>query len=165
MKKFITAALIALSAFSVFAQDTLGLAERRAIKEYQDTKFPEIKKGIETAAGFAVPIEVNWEQIAKPGQANAYKEDIYWGTTIFKPLTKGLASVAADKMGKEALKAKLKKIVIIHNEKTAPSANFPNGLTFAAGVLTINWTPYANTDETFVVERTKAIKDLIESKL
>jgi hypothetical protein len=164
MKKIITALLIALSV-TAFAQETLGLAERRAIKEYQETKFPDIKKGIETAAGFAVPLEVNWEQIAKPGNANVYKEDIYWGTTIFKPLTKALASVAGDKMGKDALKSKLKKIVIIHNEKTAPSANFPNGLTFNAGVLTINWTPYTNTDENFVVERTKAIKDLIESKL
>jgi hypothetical protein len=164
MKKIITTLLIALSV-TAFAQETLGLAERRAIKEYQETQFPEIKKGIESAAGFAVPLDVNWEQIAKPGKASAYKEDIYWGTTIFKPLTRALTSITADKMGKEALKTKLKKIVIIHNEKTAPSANFPNGLTFVAGVLTINWTPYANTDEPFVVERAKAIKDLVESKL
>jgi hypothetical protein len=164
MKKLFITLLIAVS-MTTFAQEPLGLAERRALKEYQDTQFPEIKKGIESAAGYAVPMDIKWDQIAKVGQSDVYKEDIYWGTTIFKPLTQALQSIASDKMGKEALKAKLKKVVILHNEKTSPASNFLNGLTFNAGVLTINWTPYSNVDETFVVERVKALKDLIESKL
>jgi hypothetical protein len=166
MKNFIITALFIFTISSVsFAQEALGLAERRALKEYQDTQFPEIKKGIETAAGFAVMLDIKWEQIAKVGQSSSYKDDEYWGTTIFKPLTKALSSVASDKMGQEALKAKLKKIVIIHDEKTAPASNFPNGLTWNAGVLTINWTPYSNVDENFLAERVTALKELIESKL
>jgi hypothetical protein len=165
MKKIILTLLILTTSSMSFSQETLGLAERRALKEYQDTQFPEIKKGIETAAGFAVALDIKWDQIAKVGQSDVYKEDIYWGTTIFNPLTQALASIASDKMGKDALKSKLKKVVVIHDEKTAPASNFPNGLTFKDGVLTINWTPYSNTDDTFVVERVKAIKDLIESKL
>ncbi len=164
MKKLFITLLIACT-MSSFSQEALGLAERRALKEYQDTQFPEIKKGIESAAGYAVPLDIKWEQIAKVGQSDVYKEDIYWGTTIFKPLTQALQSIASDKMGKDALKAKIKKIVILHDAKTAPSSNFPNGLSLNAGVLTINWTPYSNVDETFMVERVKALKDFIESKL
>jgi hypothetical protein len=164
MKKFIITLIIGFS-ISSFSQEGLGLAERRALKEYQDTQFPEIKKGIETAAGFAIALDIKWEQIAKVGQSNSYKDDEYWGTTIFKPLTAALQSVASDKMGKEALKAKLKKIVIMHDENTAPASNFENGLTFVAGVLTINWTPYSNVDENFAKERVKALKDFIETKL
>ncbi len=165
MKNIITTAVFIFTISSSFSQESLGLAERRALKEYQDTQFPEIKKGIETAAGFGVALDIKWEQIAKVGQSGSYKDDEYWGTTIFKPLTKALASVASDKMGKDALKAKLKKVVIIHDEKTAPASNFPNGLTWDAGVLTINWTPYSNADENFMAERITALKDLIESKL
>jgi hypothetical protein len=165
MKKIILTLLILTTSSMSFSQETLGLAERRALKEYQEKQFPEIKKEIEAGAGYAVVLDIKWEQIAKVGQSNAYKEDIYWGTTIFQPLIEAFTSITADKMGKEALKSKLKKVVIIHDEKTAPASNFPNGLTFKDGVLTVNWTPYSNVDDTFVVERVKAIKDLIESKL
>jgi hypothetical protein len=163
-KNILTLLILTISSMSI-SQESLGLAERRAIKEYQETQFPEILKGIEAAAGFALPLEVKWEQIAIVGQSNAYKEDIYWGTTIFEPLKRALASITSDKMGKDALKAKFKKVLITYNEKTAPASNFPNGLTWDKGVLTINWQPYSNVDETFVVERVKALKDLIESKL
>jgi hypothetical protein len=166
MKKIIITSLICLTMSTLTsAQAVLGLAERRAVKEYQDSIYPEIKKGIEAAAGFGVELDVKWEQIAKLGESDIYKLDEYWALPIFTPLTKALASIASDKMGKDELKAKLKKIVIMYNEKTAPASNFPEGLTFVKGILTINWKPYDNTNPTFVLERVKAIKDLIESNL
>jgi hypothetical protein len=166
-KTLLTFMMLSGLLFSTFAQEAskLGLAERRALKAYQETQYPAIEKGIKGAAGYDVPLEVKWEEIAKVGNADVYKENIYWGTTIFEPLTKALAAITADDMGKTALKAKLKKIIIMHDEKTAPASNFPMGLTWDTGTLIINWTPYSNTDATFVVERIKALQDLLESKL
>jgi hypothetical protein len=165
MKTLLSFLFIACFSISTFAQDGLGLAERRAIKEYQEKQFPELEKAIKAGAGFDVPLDVKWEQIALPGQANLYKTDIYWGTTIFKPLAEALSSITKDSEGKAALKSKLKKIVIMFNNETAPMANFPNGLTWNAGVLTINYRPNENTNENYMKERVEAITKLVESKL
>ncbi len=122
-------------------------------------------KGIQAAAGFNVPVDVKWEQIAKVGDADKYEQDIYWGTTIFQPLQKALELITVDAAGKAALKSKLKSIVIMHDEKTAPASNYANGLKFEKGVLTINFTPYTNTDENAMKERIEAIQKFVESKL
>ncbi len=68
-------------------------------------------------------------------------------------------------MRKDALKAKLKKLVIMYDAKIAPASNYANGLKFKAGVLTINWASYTNTDEYCMAERIKALKEFVESKL
>ena len=146
-------------------ESKLGLAERRAIKEFQDSNYPSIEAGIKKATHFDVEIEVKWEEIAKQGQAPVYNDDQYWGTTIFKPLTNALNGITIDDMGKDALKSGLNRIVIMHDPETAPASNYPNGLTFEEGVLTINFTPYSNADEYAMAERTNAIKQLLESKI
>jgi hypothetical protein len=165
MKKLMLSVLLLAGLQLVTNAQELGLGERRALKAYQDKKYPEILKGIQAAAGFAVPLDVKWEQIAKVGDAEKYELDIYWGTTIFQPLEKALALIAADDAGKTALKSKLKSIVIMHDEKTAPASNYTNGLKFEKGVLTINFTPYTNTDENAMKERIEAIQKFVESKL
>lgn len=146
-------------------ENKLGLAERRALKEYQDNFYPAIEAGIKKAANFDVEVFVKWEEIAKPEQGPVYNDDQYWGTTIFKPLTMALEGITIDDMGKDALKSGLSQIVIMHNPETAPASNYPNGLTFDEGVLTINFTPYSNADESAMAERVYAIKYLLESKI
>ena len=146
-------------------ENKLGLAERRALKEYQDNFYPAIEAGIKKAANFDVEVFVKWEEIAKPEQGPVYGDDQYWGITIFKPLIKALQDVTIDEMGKEALKANLKQIVIMHDEATAPASNYPNGVSFEEGVLIINFTPYSNADEYHFPERVSAIKSLVESKI
>lgn len=166
MKKLLVSLMLLMS-FSSFivAQEakTLGLAERRALKEYQEKNFPDIKKGLMTAVGFEVPLDIKWDELAQPGEADRYKEDGYWGATIFTPLTKAITSITADKEGKDALKAKLKKIVITYNPDTAPASNYANGIKFEAGVLTINFRPYSNVDD--VKARVDAIQKLLEDNL
>jgi hypothetical protein len=166
MKKLLVSiALIAGFTAVSTAQEAngLGLAERRALKDYQEKDFPAIKKNLMTAVGFEAPLDIKWEQLAQPGEADRYKEDGYWNATIFKPLTKAMTSITADKEGKDALKAKLKKIVIMYDPNTAPASNYANGIKFEAGVLTINFRPYSNVDA--VDERTAAIQKLLEDNL
>ena len=155
------AALLLLPATMAWAQ--IGLAERRAIAAYRQDKWPAIEQAIHNAAGFAVPIDVEWDQLTLPGDASHYGEDAYFGKTIFGPLTAALSSITADQMGRDALKAKLQRIHVRFDEKTAPASNYPNGLGFANGVLDINWRPFSNDAD--VADRTKALTDLLEKNL
>ena len=161
----VAAACLSLSSLPVaHAQDSsLALPERRALKQYQDTKFPEEQKNIKAAAGFDLPLEVKWEAIAKPGQSASYQEDGFWTDIYFTPLTAALKQIASDAMGAKALKEKLKKVVITFNKNTAPASNYTNGLSFDDGTLTINFEPYSNSSD--IDPRTKAIKDALEAKL
>lgn len=155
------AALLLLPASMVRAQ--AGLAERRAIAAYRQEKWPSIEQGIRKAAGFDVPIEVEWDQLTLPGDAAHYGEDAYYGKTIFQPLTAALTSITADQMGRDALKAKLQRIHVRFDDKTAPASNYPNGLGFQNGVLDINWRPFSNVAD--VEDRTKALTQVMEKNL
>ena len=96
----------------------MGLAERRATKEFQDKQFPELSTEIQKLAGFPVPIQVTWDQLAVEGRSNLYKES--WPELYFKPVIEALRQIGRDQMGKDAIKAGLKKVEI-RNSKGAYS--------------------------------------------
>jgi hypothetical protein len=159
----IVSLILSISTGELFAQAALGLAERRALKEYQEKTYPELQKQIHAAAGFEVPIEIAWETIAIVGQAESYNEATYFTDVLFKPLIEAFKDITRDDEGKKALKAGLKKVVIKHDETSAPASNYPNGLKFEAGELSINWTPGVNSGD--IKERTAALKSVLEPKL
>jgi len=111
----------------------MGLAERRATKEFQDKQFPELSTEIQKLAGFPVPIEVTWDQLAVEGRSNLYKES--WPELYFKPVIEALRQIGRDQMGKDAIKAGLKKVEI-RNSKGAYSPT--SAITFHDGQLTID---------------------------
>ncbi len=80
----------------------MGLAERRAIKAFQDTNYPELEKQIHAAAGTPIPVEVDWSTLAFEGYAHIYAESL--PNIFFVPFIKGLEKVAVDDMGKEAVR-------------------------------------------------------------
>jgi hypothetical protein len=139
-----------------------GLAERRAIAAYQQEKYPALLKAIQDAAGFAVPVEVNWDQLAVEGDAKYYADEGYFGKTIFEPLAAGLKEVGKDDMGREALKAKLKSIRVRYDAKTSTTDYF-GSMKFDGGVLDVNWRPYANTQD--FKPRVDAVVKLLEKNL
>ncbi len=161
----ILAAGLALSSAPVLQAQAsaLALPERRALKQYQETKFPEEQKNIKAAAGFDVPLEVKWDAIAKPGEGDRYLEDDYWTNVFFVPLAAALKQIGGDAMGAQALKDKLKKVVITYDKDTAPASVYDKGLTFEGGTLTINFEPFTNSGDKDA--RAKAIKDALEAKL
>lgn len=159
-------ALLCASFLSVASAQ--GLAERRAIKEYQDKKFPEIKKQISAAAGFDVKMTVHWDKLAQPGEAEHYLEDEYITWIFFSPLIQRLKEITKDEMGKTALKDKLKEILVTYNPDTAPISNYKSGWPFDKGVLTINYKPWVNTggpDTNNFIERAQALQQNLEEKL
>ena len=159
----LTAAALLLCAPAALADTTAGLAERRAISAYQESRYPAQEKAIQDAAGFAVPVEVAWDQLTVPGDAKYYNNPDYFEKTIFEPLAAGLKEVGKDQMGRDALRQKLTSIRIRFDPKTAPASNYPNGLKFEGGVLDINWRPYANVAD--FKERVEAVVAVLEKNL
>jgi hypothetical protein len=135
----------------------MGLAERRASKEFQDKHFPELRNEIQKLAGFPVPIEVLWDQLAVEGQTEYYKE--YWTEIFFKPVIDGLRQIGRDDMGKEALKAGLKKIEL---RNSAGAYSPGSAISFQNGHLVIDH-ELSNVGDT--KDRTKYLIEIVEKGL
>jgi hypothetical protein len=134
----------------------MGLNERRAIQAFQNDLYPALKKALDQVVGYELPIEVKWETLAADSYSHLYNEA--FPKLYFEPLQKALQTVCSDQMGKDALKAGLKKIVI-SNTKHNP---YGSGFTFENGVLDINH-DLCNVDD--VAERASAIQKLLENGL
>ena len=135
----------------------MGLAERRATKEFQDKQFNELRNEIHKVAGFPVPIEVIWEQLAVEGQVEYYKEA--WTEIFFKPVIEGLRQIGRDEMGKEAIKSGLKKIEF-RNSQGAYSPH--SAISFISGTLVIDH-ELSNVGDT--KDRTKYVIEVVEKGL
>ena len=114
----------------------MGLVERRALKAFQDNQFPELKRQIDEAAGFAVDLEVDWASLCAEERANLYEEA--WTKVYFNPLIEALRAITIDDMGKDALRDGLKQIVIRDSGTTQTSFN--------GGVLTFHYGSCTNLD-------------------
>jgi hypothetical protein len=131
----------------------MGLAERRAIKNFVDGRYLKLKEEIDSIAGFEVPLEVNWDSLASEGYGDIYEDAFY--KVYFRPLIDSLKAIAIDDLGKEALKDGLKKIVIEDSGSTCP--------TFQSGVLTLRYYAVANLDDW--LSRKKDIQTELEKGL
>jgi len=134
----------------------MGLAERRAALEFQTSTLPGLKKQIDTAAGFDVPLEVDWQNLAQPNDAHLYNE--YWTQIYFEPLIRAFQALCADDLGKEALKSGLKKVEITNSGEKSDERAF----SFEGGVLKIDH-KLVNVDHLDI--RTKKVISLLEQGL
>lgn len=136
----------------------MGLAERRATKEFQEKILPGLKAELEKHAGAAVELEIQWEQLAKDDQASGYAE--HWSKVYFQPVIAALKSITRDQIGKDAIAGGLKKISF-RNTKNAYSAE--SAITFEAGELIVDHDPCSNVD--YLDERTNHIIQIVEKAL
>lgn len=135
----------------------MGLAERRAAKEFEDTQFPAFRDEIQKLAGAPIALEVNWSQLAGEGYGHLYKEA--WPEIYFKPVIEGLRQIGRDAMGKDALKAALKKIEF---RNSTGSSSPHSAITFQNGALVIDH-ECSNIGDT--KDRTKYLIELVEKAL
>jgi hypothetical protein len=138
----------------------MGIAERRAAKDFETRRLPELKQQIDAAAGFELPLEMKWETIAQDGYANDY--DMFFTNVYFKPLVQALQAIAIDDMGKEALKGALKKVIVQNTKENGNPFDMPS---FADGVLTLDHSPSSNFSDMNVSGRVRAIRELLEKHL
>jgi hypothetical protein len=136
----------------------MGLAERRATKEFQDKSLPGLRAELEKLLGKPVELEIHWEQLAKEDYAESYGES--WRKVYFQPVIDALKSITRDELGKEAVQGGLKKI-IFRNSRDAYSAE--SAIDFTAGDLTIDHDPSSNVDD--VDARAKHLIKIVERAL
>jgi hypothetical protein len=135
----------------------MGLAERRSVERFKNDDYPGWKSRIDEAAGFEVPIEVAWEELAVPDYADMYAE--YFVQVYFQPLLDAVSAIGADDMGKDALREGMSKVIIRNTDEYFS----PSGISFTDGVLTFDHKSDTNTHH--VEERTKAIQAALEAAL
>jgi hypothetical protein len=136
----------------------MGLKERRRIEEFKQKRFPELKKEIDAAAGFDVPMDVRWDTLAAEG----YGDDVFADAlpkVYFQPLVLAFRAICVDDMGKDALKKGLKQVVIKNEKKTYGQSAF----AFEGGVLTIDHETCTNVD--YVDDRVQALQGILENAL
>jgi len=61
----------------------MGLAERRGAEQFKSNDYPGWKSRIDEAAGFEVPVEVAWDELAVAGYAGSYAE--FFPKVYFQP--------------------------------------------------------------------------------
>ena len=138
-------------------EKTMGLAERRILKSFQETTFPELTEQVNQAAGTKLDYSVNWNQLAEAGSSHLYEES--WPQIYFDPLMKALKGITVDDMGKEAVQRGLEKVVIRNQEGCYSADCWAN---FTEGVLTLDH-QLANVSD--VNARAAALQEVLEKGL
>ncbi len=114
----------------------MGLAERRKIKELQDTTLPGRVKEIEEICGAPIPYEVDWDSFNDDLEALNFMDNI-----SCHRLNMALRVICQDEMGKEAIRETVKKIKL-KNVKTAKDMS----IAFDAGTLEMHCAYALHTD-------------------
>lgn len=104
----------------------MGLAEKRAAKAFQDSRFPEIVSAVKAAIAKEIPIEVDWDSLMWEGCQDNFNDN--WAYGCFLPLIDALKSVCSDDLGKDAVKHGLRKITVKGTYAHALSAKFEGGV-------------------------------------
>jgi hypothetical protein len=138
-------------------EDRMGLAERRGVENFRNDDYPGWKAKIDQAAGFELPVEVSWDELAAPGYASSYAS--FFPKVYFEPLVDALTAVTVDELGQNAVRDGLKKIIVRNSGQYAST----QGLAFDEGVLTFDHKPDTNVD--YGADRAKGIQQVLESGL
>lgn len=149
---FILLALILLAVPAV-----AGFKEKRALKEFQDKVYPDLKKQLDTAAGFDVAMEVDWNSISEEDYETSYTQA--FTKVYFLPIINAFKEICGDGIGKSTLKIALKKVAI----RNSSHRYYPDKFSFKDGILTIDHSPIANISNP--TEITARIKMLLEQGL
>ena len=135
----------------------MGLAERRGVEQFKNDDYPGWKSRIDEAAGFDVPVEVDWQELAVADYASSYPD--FFPQVYFQPLVDALSAVTIDDLGKSAIREGLSKIVIRNTDQFYSTS----GISFADGVLTFDHKPHTNVGDG--EERAKGLRQALEAGL
>ncbi|WPB75751.1 hypothetical protein KYC5002_43005 [Archangium violaceum] len=134
----------------------MGIEEREATSRFRETTYRELRKQIDQAARFEVPVEVEWNTLAQEGAASDY--EVCWTKVYFEPLIAALEAIASDELGRRMLRSTLKSVVI---RNTIGAVYGETMVQFRNGVLTLDHEPLTNVDE--VWDRREAMKKALSA--
>lgn len=121
-----------------------NLATRRLIDDAKKNQVPPCEAIINEKAGVAIPVEVDFASLGDNPTHFLSLKDLLQG------VSDGITAVTKDSAGKEAVAAKVKKIVLIRDEKGY-------GADFKDGVLTLK--------ASFVSNFASSLAEKVEAKL
>lgn len=136
----------------------MGLAERRAIKAFQEETLPELIEQISEVLGFKPEVSLDYDALAEDGMDHLYQNA--WPKVYFEPAIEALKSICADDMGKEAAAESLKSISIVSEKDNVYPEYFAS---LADGVLKLDHKPFSNIDH--VDRRAEALQQVLEDSL
>src|SRR5262245_14206849 len=134
----------------------MGLAERRGIEGFKSYRLAELTAEIQKHAGFAVPLDIKWDEIAYDGQGRRFDE--LWTKIFFQPVIDAFKQIGRDPMGADAIKSGVKQIVFSNSRNTWSAS----AVAFEEGVVMIDHC-YTNVDEIKI--RTDQLVKLLEKAL
>ena len=130
----------------------MGLAERRKIKELQETTFPERVQEIEEICGKAIPYEVDWESLSDDLEGLNFIDNL-----SCHRLNMALRVICCDDMGKEAVREGLRQVKLKNVKDVAEKK-----MTFEGGVLEMHC---AYAQGTAGMHGDNEIRELLVAKL
>jgi hypothetical protein len=136
----------------------MGLAERRAIHEFQTNELPVLQSRVDEAAGHSVPVEAEWDKLAPEGESHLYAES--WKSIYFEPVIAALKAIGVDDMSREALKTGLHKVIISNSSGNCYPDHWAK---FEGGTLTLDHDPLTNAGD--VQPRAAKLISVLESGL
>jgi hypothetical protein len=103
---------------------TMGLNERRKIKELQETTLPARVAEIKEICGTPIPYEVDWDTLADDAEGLNFLDNL-----SCHRLNMALRVICQDAMGKEAVASSLRTIKLANvKDKAAMKISFDKGV-------------------------------------
>lgn len=134
----------------------MGLAERRAIKEFGEKITPDYQQKLQDITGKNIELEIDWDSLAIEGNSHLYKD---WEPIFFEPLVKAFENVCIDDMGKETVQESINKIVIGNKNDNFSATKWSS---LENGVVTLNHKLVNMND---VTDRTNHLQKTLENGL
>jgi len=121
----------------------MGLQEKRRIKMLQDEVLPSVRDEIKSLCGADIDWEVDWESLA--GSMEALDNIEYQG---IRRVLDVLRRICYDDIGKEAVQAGLKKVVVKNHESAGDKKiDFRDAVLTVDGAWGAGWDGYPAEDE------------------
>lgn len=137
----------------------MGLKEKRSIHQFKEEVYPGLKEQIISVVGTPVEINVDWDALAIDKKEHLYRECI--PKVFFEPLLVALRRVCADELGKNALAAALKRVLI----KNSNQLYSPKGFVFQGGELVLDHSPVSNVLPRDIEARAAKIEEILSDAL
>ena len=123
----------------------MGLAERRMIAKV-DEGLQEVASGLRSHLGYDIALEIDKESFPEnKAVLDGYE---YYKEYGFPMMGRIMTRIGVDDMGKEALRDKIRKVVVI-NTGVDESNGGEKSLSLADGVLTVKQGWYSYSDKLF----------------
>lgn len=136
----------------------MGLAEKRLVAAFEKDALPRWKERIAAVAGFPFEWQVDYDLLVKPDFLSAYPETLDYN--FFLPLEQALQSVCADDLGRDSLRATIKRVKLTSDRPWSSMLARVEG-----DLLVLDCDPSYERSEAAIAEYTPRITKVLEDAL